>query len=174
MIKYKELINKTMPPDKKAKASRCIIGHYLIRLISNIISIPLIERKVIPVTVTILSGFFVLIAYVPFSFISGGVGFWIGWLSILIWNILDGVDGNIARYNNQCSGMGELWDAAVGWFATITFYVGMGYVAYYHPGGLFNEICLPNTVYLILGFVSSMCWIFPRLVMHKKKAIMGE
>lgn len=52
MIKYKDLVKKTMPIEKKKKASKCIVGHYLVRPISNIISIPLIEKKVNPTTVT--------------------------------------------------------------------------------------------------------------------------
>lgn len=47
MIKYKDLVKKTMPIEKKKKASKCIVGHYLVRPISNIISIPLIEKKLI-------------------------------------------------------------------------------------------------------------------------------
>ena len=33
MIKYKDLVKKTMPIEKKKKASKCIVGHYLVRQI---------------------------------------------------------------------------------------------------------------------------------------------
>lgn len=174
MIRYKDLVEKTMPPEKKKTASKCIVGHYLVRPISNIISIPLIEKKVDPTLITIISGFFPIIGLLAFSFISDSIGFWVGWASIFIWNVLDGVDGNIARYNNQCSKYGELWDATVGWVATIAFYTGMGFVSYRNPGVLANSFSITTIYYLLMGFVSSMAWIFPRLVMQKKSVLFGE
>lgn len=173
MITYSQLTKKTMPPEKRAKASRCIVGHYLVRPISNIVSIPLIERKVNPTNVTIASAVFPIIAFISFLVFHGTAGFAIGWLSILIWNILDGVDGNIARYNNQCSKFGELWDAAAGWLAIMAFYFGMGFVSFYNPGFLF-DLNIPSYLFLILGSVTAMCWIYPRLVMQKKVVLMGD
>lgn len=167
MIKYSDLIKKTMPPEKLITAKRCIVGHYLVRPICNIVSIPFIERKIDPTKITIFSGLFPIIAFIAFSNSSG---FLIGWISIFIWNVLDGVDGNVARYNNQCTNKGEIWDAAVGWLAIIVFYYGMGFTAYYHPGiWLLNYEHEP--LFLLMGSISAMCWIFPRLVMHKKMSI---
>ena len=174
MIKYKDLVKKTMPIEKKKKASKCIVGHYLVRPISNIISIPLIEKKVNPTTVTIISGIFPLIAICAFCFLNDPIGFWIGWVSIFSWNVLDGVDGNIARYNNLCSKHGELWDATVGWGATISFYVGMGFTSYRNPGYILEALGFNPIYYLLMGFVASMSWIFPRLVMQKKSVLFGE
>ena len=173
MIKYKDLVSKTMPPEKRKKASRCIVGHYLVRPISNVISIPLIEWKINPTLITKISGIFPIVACYGFCFVDDPVGFWIGWLSILIWNILDGVDGNIARFNDQCSKYGELWDATVGWIATIAFYMGIGFTAYKNPGFVLDKASFPSYYYLLMAFVSSMAWIFPRLVMQKKSVLFG-
>jgi len=171
MITYKQLTAKTMPPEKQRLASRCIVGHYLIRPISNVLSIPLIEKKVNPTTVTKLSLIFAFIPIIAFI-LGGDYGFWIGWISILIWNILDGVDGNIARFNNQCSKEGELWDVFVGWVATVAFYIGMGFTAYYQEHILLSWI--PSFIYIFMGDIAALAWIFPRLMMQKKMTIFGK
>lgn len=168
MITYQQLVAKTMPPEKKKSASRCIIGHYCVRPLSNIISIPLIETHVDPTTITKVSAVFPIIAFVAFLF-NSNLGFYIGWFSIFIWNVLDGVDGNIARYNDQCSKYGELWDAMVGWLAVVSFYFGMGIQAYYE-----NSIYFFSSTYMIVfGSISTIVWLFPRLVMQKKNVLMG-
>lgn len=174
MIKYSELVKKTMPPEKRKKASRCIVGHYCVRPICNIVSIPFIEKDVDPTSVTIFSGVFPILALLSFIFLKGTVGFVLGWLSLFIWNVLDGVDGNIARYNDKCSLKGELWDATVGWVAVISFYMGMGFVAFYHPGYQMIFYKLPNYTYIVMGSLSAIMWILPRLVMQKKNVLMGE
>ena len=173
MISYKQLVDKTMPPEKRRNASRCVVGHYLVRPISNLISIPLIERKFNPTSVTKFSLVFAVIPVV--SFLIGGVwGFWIGWLSILMWNILDGVDGNIARYNDCCSPEGELWDVFVGWVATIAFYVGMGFTAFYQDDKWAVLTGIPDYLYIFMGDMAALAWIFPRLMMQKKITIFSK
>lgn len=167
MISYRELTAKTMPQEKRRTASKCVIGHYLLRPISNIISIPLIEIGVNPTPVTMVSGVFPILAFLAFIFIPDDWGFWMGWFSILIWNILDGVDGNIARYCQKTSPRGGVWDATVGWAAMVVFYSGMGFVAYYNFGNSMADEYVKNFFYILMGDMAAMCWIFPRLVMHK-------
>ena len=167
MISYKQLTAKTMPLEKKRTASKCIIGHYLLRPISNVVSIPLIEQGVNPTTITQISGIFPIIAFLLFFVLPNNLGFWMGWLSILMWNILDGVDGNIARYCEKTSSRGGVWDATVGWLAMVAFYSGMGLVAYYHYGNSKLDAYIPDFWYILMGDAAAMCWIFPRLVMHK-------
>lgn len=174
MITYSQLVAKTMPPEKKATASRCIVGHYLVRPISNIITIPLIGLNTDPTKVTEFSAIFVVLAFLGFLFFPGDLGFWIGWFSIFIWNVLDGVDGNIARYCNKTSGRGGVWDATVGWAAMVAFYSGMGFVTYYSWGSSIIDEYIPSYYYIIMGDIAGMCWIFPRLVMHKAINTIGK
>lgn len=174
MISYERLTAKTMPPEKKRTASKCVIGHYFLRPVSNIISIPLIEMGINPTPVTMVSGLFPIIALLVFLLIPDNTGFWLGWLSILIWNILDGVDGNIARYCDKTSPRGGVWDATVGWLAIIAFYSGMGMVAFYHTGESLLDGYIIDHWYILMGDAAAMCWIFPRLVMHKAINTMGK
>lgn len=170
MISYQELVSKTMPKNKKASASKDVLGFYLLRPIENVLSIPFIEKGVVATNVTIFS-FFVALFAIPAFLIPGKLGFWIGWWLIFIWNLCDGIDGNIARYTDTCSARGDLWDATAGWVATISFYFGMGMAAYFNPG---IDLKIPTYFYIIMGCFSSMFWIFPRTVMHKKAGIMGK
>lgn len=169
MVSYQELVKKTMPVEKRKSASRCIVGHYLVRPVSNIISIPLIEIGVDPTSVTIVSLVPIIIAFFVFTFSKTLTGFLIGWFLILLWNILDGVDGNIARYCDMTSKKGELWDATVGWIAVIVFYEGMGFAAY-----RFSVYVSEPEYYLYIGGLTAIFWLFPRLVMHKKTGMMSN
>lgn len=172
MIRYCELVAKTMPPEKRAMASKCLVGHYLVRPISNVISIPLIERGVSATSVTMLSAVFPVAALLLFPLSKGLPGFVTGWILIFIWNVLDGVDGNIARYTGTASRYGGLWDAAVGWLATVSFYVGMGFCAFRLGsvlGGGETRAFFP-----FLGAMTGICWIFPRLVMYKRMHEFGD
>lgn len=173
MITYSQLVAKTMPPEKKKTASRCFVGHYLVRPISNIVSIPLIEWNVAPTPVTQFSAIFPIAAFCLFLLLPTGLGFWLGWLAILIWNILDGVDGNIARYCEKSSTKGCVWDATVGWLAIIAFYSGMGFVAFHNFTNTILPEYLPQYAYIVMGDLASMCWIFPRLIMHKSINTVG-
>lgn len=174
MISYSQLVTKTMPPEKKRTASRCFVGHYLVRPISNVVTIPLIEWGVSPTAVTQFSALFPILAFCFYLMMPNDLGFWLGWLSILVWNILDGVDGNIARYCEKSSSRGCVWDATVGWLAVIAFYSGMGFVAFHHYSDSLIGSYVPAYIYVIMGDFAAMCWIFPRLVMHKAINTIGS
>ena len=169
MITYKQLVEKTMPPEKKRNAKRDIVGFYIYRPIENLISIPFIEAGINPTPVTVASLIPVLISMVVFALAKSFMGFFVGWLLILLWNILDGVDGNIARYCNKTSAKGELWDATVGWIGVIAFYEGLGFSAF----RLGNHYVEP-VYYVFFGVMAATLWLFPRLVMHKKAGIVGK
>ena len=159
-----------MPESKRKSANKDILGFYLLRPIENLLCIPLIEAGVPATNITIFSFFVAVFAFFAFLF-PGAAGFWTGWILLLIWNICDGLDGNIARYTDTCSPCGDLWDATAGWVAIISFYFGMGMEAYFKPG--YELIGLPSYYYIIMGCMTGMFWIFPRTVMHKKATTQG-
>lgn len=171
MIKYSDLIKKTMPESKRASSSKDILGFYILRPVENAICIPLIEMGVSATSITIFSFYVAIAAFFAFL-IPGRIGFWAGWLLLFIWNICDGLDGNIARYTDTCSKRGDLWDATAGWVAFVSFYFGMGMEAFYSPG--FEIVHLSSHYYIIMGCLCGMFWIFPRAVMHKKASTQGS
>lgn len=169
---YKEFVEKALPEEKRIMAKQDLA--YYLRPISNVISIPLVNIGVSATAVTKFSLLFPILGLVLFIAPLGSVGFWGGWIAIFIWNVLDGVDGSIARYTGTSSVMGGLWDATVGWIAMIVFFIGMGFTAYYRPGIGFNAIHVPQNLFLILGCFTAICIVFPRLVMHKKNVMLGD
>lgn len=171
MIKYKDLIEKTMPPEKKERELIDPIDYYTIRPISNIISIPFIEKNIKPTTVTKISLIFPILA-LSFFMINDSWYFLLGWIMIKIWAVLDGVDGNIARYNNQTSIIGDLWDMAIGDISQIVFYIGMGIAAYYRGDILLEHI--DRVYYLFMGPFVGLCRIFPRMIMYKRWFYQGK
>lgn len=172
MVTYKELEEKSMTPEKRAMANIDLGGFYVGRPISYWVTLPFLEKGVSATLVSALSAVFAIAALVVFLLSQSIVGFVIAWVLIFIWNILDGVDGNIARYTDTASPMGGLWDASVGWLATVVWYMGMGLAAWRLPGILNIDWLEPY--WFAIGCCTSMCWIFPRLVMHKKIGLCGK
>lgn len=175
MVSYKKLVHKTMPPEKEESAKKCIVGHYILRPVSNIITIPLLETSIEPTTVTIISGFFILASMFAFVMFPSKIRFIAGWLFLLVWNILDGVDGNIARYKDKCSERGEMWESFTGWLAIIVFYTGMGMTAFFQEKSILPALeSINGYYYILMGNIAGISWILPRLVMHKKSNILDR
>ncbi len=172
MSYFKELRKKTLPEDKKEEVKTDIIAYYIIRPLGDIFTYPFLKLKVSATTVTKISAIFILLMYV--TFILGNTNFWylIAVLFLFIWDILDAVDGNIARFTDTCSPKGGLWDATVGWLATYLFFSAMGIIAY-REISLIEINMIPKYLYIIFGFISGFGLIFPRLVMHKKAGLVG-
>ena len=47
-------------------------------------------------------------------------------------------------------------------------------MSYRNPGYIMEALGFNPIYYLLMGFVASMSWIFPRLVMQKKSVLFGE
>lgn len=90
-----------------------------------------------------------------------------GWIGFFVWAVLDCVDGNVARCKGLASERGALWDATGGYMALSLIFFAVGIAAYYD-----NNIveCLNKHLYIVLGGLTSLMSLFPRLVMQKKKA----
>lgn len=77
------------------------------------------------------------------------------------WIIFDCVDGNIARTTHKSSIFGEFLDGLSGYIFTISLYFFLSINIY------LNSTVEYRSFFLILGGVTSMATIFPRLVEHK-------
>ena len=164
---FNEVYDRVMPEKKRKEERFNIFAHWIGRPISILMTLPLINSKVKPTTVTKWS---IAFATVGFALVAFGPNMLIkvfGWLCFLMWNLLDGVDGNLARCTNQCSQMGDLWDTTAGYAAMVFTYFATGIAGYYDN----NAIALCDSHWLlILGGATAVIAIFPRLVMHKKKS----
>ena len=73
----------------------------------------------------------------------------------------------MARYRRQFSKMGDIYDTMGGYAAYALVFLGMGIGAWLNPGGI---RVIPTPYYIIIGAVSSISSIFPRLIYQKIKA----
>jgi phosphatidylglycerophosphate synthase len=177
MITPKEIAKKTMTPQKKKGAKYDIFAFYIGRPISYVLTVPFIELGIRPNVISLISfipsfaGFFLL------GFGTTKTLRILGTLCFLLWNFMDGIDGNTARYTGQQSKMGRLWDATSGYIATVLLYFSMGIsvmstpMPQYSFGSLLN---MPSYYYLVLGGLTSINMMLYRLVMHKKMLLYTE
>lgn len=163
---YKEIYDIAVPPQKRKEERWNIFGGHIGRPISVLMTVPLTRSLTKPTTVTkwslvalFLGSFLVSIQSSMFLSI-------LGWFFFLLWNLLDGVDGNLARCTNQCSNLGDLWDTMGGYAAMVLTYFSAGIAAYYDNN--LYDFCAKYLL-LIMGGATSVMSIFPRLVMQKKK-----
>ena len=173
MISIKELHEKTLPDYKKKFVKMDYVSYYLWRPICDYATIVLLNTKITANFITILSFFSCIISLCFFIFVSNIYGALLGYLFFWIWNICDGIDGNIARYTNTCSKSGDLWDAVAGYAAMFVMYFGAGIYAS-------NELSIvqipeiSSEFYCIMGALSGMFTLFPRLITQKKESVYGK
>jgi len=160
IITPKEIQLKTMTEEKRRSAKNNYFALYLIRPSSHRPTIPFLSTRISPTTISVIS-ILPLLAGFLLACAATAKGHLIGaWLCFFIWNLLDSVDGNVARYKKQLSRLGSVYDAMSGYFAMVLTYFAFGIAAGHSSGEL----------YTILGGLSGSFAILPRLVMHKAKS----
>lgn len=174
MITPKQIEQKTMTPEKRETAKQDLFAFYIGRPITYVLTIPFLYLGIAPNTVSWLSFIPVFLGFILLWLGNTTFELVLGWFCFFFWSMLDGVDGNIARYNHQFSKMGDTLDAAVGYFAMALIPVGAGIAAAHHPGGVGEGLGLPMEIYIILGALSGLWTILPRLIMHKAINSTGE
>ncbi len=164
MITYKDVENRVMPPEKRAESRHDFFSFYVGRKITYIMTIPFLYTNISPNMITGLSIIMLLIGFPVFCFAETKMTLLIGWLLFFLWSLLDGVDGNVARYKHQFSKIGDIYDTMGGYMAIALMYFAAGAAAAHGHAELMG---LSRESYIILGGLSSISGIFPRLMMHK-------
>ena len=170
-MKYREAFEICVPQEKRRNARTDYFAYYVGRPLSVLMTLPFINTRIKPTTVTIWSIIASIIGAILVSLNIGLTYSIIGWLFFFLWNLLDGVDGNLARCTGQCSKQGELWDAFGGYLALVLMFFSSGIAAFYDNNAIY---ILEPYYYLIIGGATSVLAIFPRLLAQKKKAICGN
>lgn len=167
----KDLAKKTMTEEKRAQAKNDIFAFYIGRPISYVLTVPFLKMGISPNTVSFLSLFPSIIGFFLIGFGNTMTLKIVGWCMFFLWNLLDGVDGNIARYKKQFSKNGALWDATSGYVAMVLSFYSIGIGCFY---GDFTRLAISKEICIVLGGLSAILVIFPRLIMHKRISSMGE
>ncbi len=170
-MNYTEIYEKSMPPSKRNEEKFNLWVAWVVRPLSIIGTIPFLRSNIKPITITFIS---ILCSIIGFVFLAFGQTLTyrlIGWFLFFLWAILDGVDGNLARCTNKTSNLGGLWDATGGYTAIVLIYFSAGIAAFFD----LNMFKLAeNYIWIILGGLTSVFTIFPRLIMHKKASYQTE
>nr|AAK20687.1 WciO [Streptococcus pneumoniae] len=154
----KDIERKTMSPAKKAMAKNDYFAFYVGRPLSCLLTVPFVKTNITPNQISYLSIIPLIVGFIIMIFTTDFVVLLLAWFLFFLWNLLDGVDGNLARYREQYSKDGSVVDAMAGYVAMVLTYFGAGIVAAH-----LND----SDIYIILGALSGISLIFPRLVMHK-------
>lgn len=173
MVTVKQIREKTMTQAKVQEAKNDIFGFYIGRPITYLMSIPFIEWGIKPNTVSLLSLIVAFIGFIFVAFFSSPAIKLVGALFFVLWSFLDGVDGNIARYTEQTSKLGALWDDAAGYTALALMHFAMGISVMNATRQVMQFNQLPDYLFMALGGLSAIFCILERLVMHKKTLIFG-
>lgn len=165
---YKEIYDKCVPAAKRDADKLNVWLYYVVRPLSIIATKPLLKTRITPTAVTAISMITTLIGFVLVSF--GPTVGWrvLGWFGFFLWAVLDCVDGNIARCKDQCSKRGELWDAAGGYLALSLIFLSSGIAGFYEESLV---PIWPSEWNIILGGLTALLSIYPRLIAQKKRAI---
>ena len=167
----KDMAQKTMTPEKRKQAKNDFFAFYIGRPLSYVLTVPFLKLKIKPNTVSLISIFPSIIGFLLVGFGNTLAIKLIGVLMFFLWNLLDGVDGNIARYTKQFSKTGSLWDATSGYVAMVMTFMAMGTGCYY---GECTFLPIDQVLMVVLGGISAILIIFPRLVMHKRMTSIGN
>lgn len=167
----KDMAQKTMTPEKRKQAKNDFFAFYIGRPLSYVLTVPFLKLKIKPNTVSLISIFPSIIGFLLVGFGNALTIKLIGVLMFFLWNLLDGVDGNIARYTKQFSKTGSLWDATSGYVAMVMTFMAMGTGCYY---GKCTFLPIDQVLMVVLGGISAILIIFPRLVMHKRMTSIGN
>ena len=150
--------------DKKEEDSQEYFAYYLIRPISFWIAALFALFNVSANSVTWLSLVFGLLGFFTF-FIGGHESQIIASIFILIWLILDHVDGNLARYYKTQSLFGDFLDSLVCYIVFALIPISIAY-------SVSNNIHkLDSEELYILGWMFSIGFVLPRLIYQKFKQI---
>lgn len=163
-----------MTPQKKAMAKNDLFAFYIGRPLSYVLTIPFLYTNISPNTISIIS-----IVPAVFGFLTACVartkaGMIASWLMFFLWNLLDGVDGNVARYKKQFSKLGSVYDAMAGYIASALMFFAAGIMAAHSKGPLIDRGLIGAEALIICGGLIAIVDLLPRLVMHKAVTTMMD
>ncbi len=162
MITPKDIEMKTMTEAKRNEAKHSLFAFYVGRPISYALTIPFLYTNITPNAVSIVSIIFSISGFLLVSFGQTLAVRLLGWFFFLMWNLFDGVDGNIARYKNMMSKSGDMLDTLGGYLSMVLILFSMGLAA-------FNEnIHLPYII--AIAGLSALSTLIPRTLMHRQLA----
>lgn len=174
MITPREIAKATMTEEKREQARTDYFAFYIGRPLTYVFTVPFLYTNIRPDTISKISMIPTIIGFIIFCFARTKLGLLIGCLCFFMQSMLDGVDGNVARYRKQFSKYGSVWDAMSGYLLGCLSFLGVGVAASHVDGIMGGVFSIPSEIYIVLGALTGMAIIFPRLIMHKAITTAGK
>ncbi|WP_158077249.1 CDP-alcohol phosphatidyltransferase family protein [Caenibacillus caldisaponilyticus] len=164
-------IKSSLPSYKKDIDRLDLWVYYFVRPLSYYFTWVFLKLKISPNFATIISAFIgfigaIIMAVGTFKLQLTGA------ILINFWIIFDCVDGNIARFNEQTSKFGEFLDGISGYIFTSFLYTGIGLSVFL--SGNKSIVLYNDWIYILLGCLTSLFTILPRLIEHKAQNLFTE
>lgn len=156
-----------MTPQKRAMAKNDLFAFYIGRPLSYVLTIPFLYTNISPNTISIISIVPAVFGFLAACAAKTKAGMIASWLLFFLWNLLDGVDGNVARYKKQFSRLGSVYDAMAGYIASALMFFAAGIMAAHSKGPLIDRGLIGSEALIICGGLIAIVDLLPRLVMHK-------
>ena len=156
-----------MTPEKRAMAKNDLFAFYIGRPLSYALTIPFLYTNFTPNTISMISIVPAVLGFIVACTTKSKVGMIASWILFFLWNLLDGVDGNVARYKKQFSKMGSVYDAMAGYIASALMFYAGGIMAAHSEGPLVKGGMVTAEALVICGGLTAIVDLLPRLVMHK-------
>ena len=163
-----------MTPQKKAMAKNDLFAFYIGRPLSYVLTIPFLYTNISPNTISIISIVPAVFGFLAACAARTKAGMIASWLMFFLWNLLDGVDGNVARYKKQFSKLGSVYDAMAGYIASALMFFAAGIMAGHSKGPLIDRGLIGAEALIICGGLIAIVDLLPRLVMHKAVTTMMD
>lgn len=163
-----------MTPQKKAMAKNDLFAFYIGRPLSYVLTIPFLYTNISPNTISIISIVPAVFGFLAACAAKTKAGMIASWLMFFLWNLLDGVDGNVARYKKQFSKLGSVYDAMAGYIASALMFFAAGIMAAHSKGPLIDRGLIGAEALIICGGLIAIVDLLPRLVMHKAVTTMMD
>lgn len=138
-----------------------IVGYWFYRPCSYFFTWLVLPTSLTPNMLSAISLLWAVIGFVFMCFPGRIYLNIVGVICFMLWAIFDNVDGCVARIKKQFSGVGDLWDAAAGYVAMSLMFLGIGICA-------FSPFDSYTLIYVILGALTAISALLPRLLMHFK------
>ena len=106
MITLKEIEQNTMSPEKRKSAKNDYFAFYIGRPLSYALTIPFLYTGISPNAVSLISILPIVIGFVIMGVATDKAMMIVGWLFFFLWNLLDGVDGNIKQFRQLLEKIG--------------------------------------------------------------------
>ena len=167
MITIKDIADKSMTPEKRAMAKNDLFAFYIGRPLSYVLTIPFLYTNIRPDTISMISIVPAIFGFLAACAARTKAGMTAAWIMFFLWNLLDGVDGNVARYKKQYSPLGSVYDAMAGYIASALMFFAAGIMAAHCEGPLVKNGLVTPEALIICGGLIAIVDLLPRLVMHK-------